>query len=269
MEDRRQMTEEEQQRRARNPDLTAMSGFVDTSDLGVPQSVQHVAPIFEVARAHNLAYAARALDEDDEDVPADSVILHEPEPDRDEQRQRVLDASRDATSALDELPTDDYGMLTFDRRAAAEQDWADEVGRRREAYVPPPPPAEPAEPVPVRVPETGADARAEADAATRASAPEAAPEQPSPTPQAAPPGVAQAPAEEPETSEPFPEPEPVSAVPEKMSEESAEAAIRPPNTASSKAAWVAYAITQGADRETAQNMTRADLIEQYNPRKAR
>lgn len=52
-------------------------GTLDTSDTagGAHQRVEEVAPVFEVARRQNLATAARALDPEDTEVPAELVTL--------------------------------------------------------------------------------------------------------------------------------------------------------------------------------------------------
>lgn len=59
------------------PEPTAQYGTMDTSDTagGAQNSIEEIAPIFRAARAQNMIAAARALDPDDEDVPAEMVTL--------------------------------------------------------------------------------------------------------------------------------------------------------------------------------------------------
>lgn len=218
--------------RSRNPDLTAMSGSVDTSDEGGGGDIRNYAPIFAVAHAHDLARAARALDEDDEDVPGSEVVLHEPEPDREEQRRSVIDASEEAASALEPFPTDEHGMLKINSRADNEKQWYEDVHRHHEGHVSPAP-----EDVAPAGPQTATEERSEPAVESRDWG----------TPETA---------TEPQETPLRPE--------ERVRATTAKA----PNTASSKSDWVSYAVTQGADRREAEAMTRADLIDRYNPRKA-
>lgn len=59
------------------PEPLYQYGTFDTSDTagGAHQRVEEVAPVFEVARRQNLAVAARALDPEDTEVPAELVTL--------------------------------------------------------------------------------------------------------------------------------------------------------------------------------------------------
>ena len=61
----------------RAPDPHAMTGYYDTSETGGNGNRQAqltgVSPVFDRQRAADLAYAVRAMDPDDEDVPASHV----------------------------------------------------------------------------------------------------------------------------------------------------------------------------------------------------
>lgn len=61
----------------RTPDPHAMTGYYDTSETG-GNGARHaqltgVSPVFDRQRAADLAYAVRAMDPDDEDVPGSQV----------------------------------------------------------------------------------------------------------------------------------------------------------------------------------------------------
>lgn len=136
-------------------DPTAMSGTFDTTDTGAGHhtKVENLAPIFEVARAHDLAYARRALDPDDEEVSAEHVQVSQGvsmvQGDPDAERQRVLDRankSRDkvkerhgytvSANASDGDEDDGANRLDVFGRDQAQRDWENQVAQMRAAEEP-------------------------------------------------------------------------------------------------------------------------------------
>jgi hypothetical protein len=121
-------------RPAHVPDPTAMTGNLDTSGTGGAgghSELRNIAPIFAVAEAHDMAYAARAVDPNDDEVPSDhvtvstglSVVQGDPEGDR----QRVTERAARAQERLRDDPLgrnlDDRGTYVHDRRARDERAW--------------------------------------------------------------------------------------------------------------------------------------------------
>lgn len=113
-------------------DHTAMMGTLDTTDTGGtygPSELEKLAPIFRVARAHDAAVAARALDPEDDSVREDqvtvsqgiSIVQGDPEADK----KRVLENAKLAQQRLDGEDTefDPNFRAHFDRRAQAEAAW--------------------------------------------------------------------------------------------------------------------------------------------------
>jgi hypothetical protein len=116
------------------PDPTAMTGNLDTSGTGGAgghSELRNIAPIFDVAEAHDMAYAARAVDPNDDSASSDhvtvstglSVVQGDPEGDR----QRVTDRAARAQERLKDNPLgrnlDDHGTYVHDRRARDERAW--------------------------------------------------------------------------------------------------------------------------------------------------
>lgn len=120
------------------PDPTAMTGNLDTSGTGGAgghSELRNIAPIFDVAEAHDMAYAARAVDPNDKDVPEDHVTLSQGlsvvQGDPDADRQRVAERAQRAQQRLAEDPMSrnlsDRGTYVHDRRARDERAWAASV----------------------------------------------------------------------------------------------------------------------------------------------
>lgn len=94
----------------RQPDHAAMTGTYDTSDTAGPGAahadIRGVTSAFDYARASDLAWALRAMDPADEDVPSNVVqtspglTVNRGDPDGD--RQRVSAAAERARLALEE-----------------------------------------------------------------------------------------------------------------------------------------------------------------------
>ena len=140
-------------------DHTAMMGTLDTTDTGAQglAALHNLAPIFKVARAHEMAVAARALDPDDDGVSEDmvqvsqglTVVQGDPEGDK----RRVLENARRAQVDLngDEAEFDPRFTAYFDRQAEAERAWVASMADMRpslvvgSAPVPLPPPSEEAQ----------------------------------------------------------------------------------------------------------------------------
>lgn len=92
----------------RAPDPHAMTGYYETSETG-GNGAKHaqltgVSPVFDRQRAADLAYAVRAMDEDDEDVPASQVntsaalTINRGDPDAD--RRRITSSADRARAQL-------------------------------------------------------------------------------------------------------------------------------------------------------------------------
>lgn len=115
------------------PEPTALSGTFDTSDSGGSghyTRVENLAPIFGVAKAHNLHVAARALDPDDDGVSemhvqrstAFTVSQGDPEGDK----RRLLErAEREGNDAS--------GLMAHRRTDEAMAQWRHEVEAMRPA----------------------------------------------------------------------------------------------------------------------------------------
>jgi hypothetical protein len=92
----------------RTPDPHAMTGYYETSETGGNGARQAqltgVSPVFDRQRAADLAYAVRAMDPDDEDVPASHVstsaalTINRSDPEAD--RRRITAAAGRAHEAL-------------------------------------------------------------------------------------------------------------------------------------------------------------------------
>lgn len=181
-------------------DPTAMSGTFDTTDTGAGHhtKVENLAPIFEVARAHDLAYARRALDPDDDEVSAEhvqvsqgvSVVQGDPDAERDRVLRRAEKAQENvqkrhgykvSAKASDGDEDDGANRLDVFGRERAQKDWANQVAQMRQAEEPVKPAedrTEPAEPGPAEpelgeperpdteTPQTPAPESAEPDAGT-------------------------------------------------------------------------------------------------------
>lgn len=111
------------------PNPFFQSGQVDTTDTAgtANNSIREVSPIFDVARAQNLRNAARALDPNDDGVPAELVVLPQgtvtvqgTTKTADEGREEIVNAVK----ATAENPVE-IGGLTPSQRLAAEGDSAD------------------------------------------------------------------------------------------------------------------------------------------------
>lgn len=220
------------------PEPTALSGTFDTSDAGGSghyTRVENLAPIFEVAKAHALHVAARALDPDDEEVSeslvqrstAFTVSQGDPEGDK----QRLLDrANRDGANASD--------RMTYRRTEEAMAQWRHEVAAMRGAEEGPEA-AQAALETPVGPEVTGHtteaqnDARGESEPAQEPQEPESSDEEPQG-------GEAETPEER--------------------------AKAKRPSVTDPKAMWVTYAhsVAQDSDEDAAiDEMTKADLVATY------
>lgn len=282
-------------------DHTAMMGTLDTTDTGAygMTALEDLAPIFKVARAHDMAVAARALDPEDDGVPEDqvqvsqglTVVQGDPEGDR----ARVRENARRAQTRLNEdAEFDPRFRAHYDRRAEAERGWIASMADMR--------PAEVVGVVPVQGPPVTEEAQQEREEAfaeqqeaqqeqqeeaQQEQEKDAEPEIPTTVPQ-------QRPASEPKSSEnvaPSIEPKPSPTEEEgedkhtaadnpiwkatmeaarRRSDEakerdSAPAAPKKPNRASSKHDWIDWALHVDPElsREQASAMKREDLIETY------
>lgn len=111
----------------RHPDPHAMSGFYDTSETGGNGNRQAqltgVSQVFDRQRAADLAWALRAMDVEDEDVPPNLVqtspglTVNRGDPDEDRRRitaaaaktrQALLDAGYDVDPATGAITTRDH-----------------------------------------------------------------------------------------------------------------------------------------------------------------
>jgi hypothetical protein len=257
-------------------DHTAMMGTLDTTDTGGTyghSALEHLAPIFKVARAHDLAVAARAVDPEDDGVPVDqvqvsqglTVVQGDPEADR----RRVTDAAHKAQRRLNEDEDFDPRFTPhFDRQAEAERAWVASMADMRPTVI--------RDSVPVPL----------GPSPEQAAASEQTPEtvqEPTQTPE---------PVQEPEpASDPEDEPkksfgalwEDASAKVESQLQGKSEEGktepgtsespsplktpkIKPPNKADSKAMWVEWALAcdPNLDPVKAESMTRLDLISEYD-----
>jgi hypothetical protein len=264
---------EEASRPVHVPDPTAMMGNLDTSGTGGAgghTELRNLAPIFAVAEARDLAYAARAVDPNDPDVPADhvqlstglSVVQGDPEGDR----QRVTQRAQEARQRLDGSPLgqnlNDQGEYVDHRQEHAERAWAASVSDMGPATV-----IGPAElgQVPV-APDSVIDNRPEDERSPEGVPTASAPATEAETPETPPETVSdpEAPVQEQPEPEVVPEPEPepeVMAAPDEP--HAPEGDVKAPNKASSKTEWVEWAVACGASPEEAQEMTRLQLISKY------
>lgn len=100
------------------PDPTAVFGTLETSGTagGDNERAEKVTPIFEAAKANDLAYAKRAVDPDDTDVDeATSVVL----PDNGRDVDSAREAVRKAASAYEKepVPVEDPSLLDSQKEA--------------------------------------------------------------------------------------------------------------------------------------------------------
>lgn len=224
-------------------DHTAMLGTLDTTETGGtygPSALMHLAPIFRVSAAHDLAVAARAMDPDDPEVPEEhvqvssglTVVQGDPEG----QKRRVADAARRAQERLGQDFDPQY-VPPVDRTTEAERAWAASVAGMRPTMVeggnnpitldPTPdlraeePPQEPAEPF-------------------------TAPEDPEPPAEPA----------KPKSESQKRSQDDLPGIPRRAS-------VRRPNKAASKEAWQDWARQCGASEEELRTATREHLIETY------
>jgi hypothetical protein len=257
------------------PDHTAMSGTLDTTDTAGPgghAKLENLAPIFRVARAHDLAYAARAVDPNDTEVSEDavqlstglSVVQGDPEADK----KRVAESADEAQRRLDpgySNAFDEDRRFTYDRRVADERSWAVRVADMDAAqvvggneYRPVAPPEEAPE-EPAQEDKTNPEVRQEEkQAATEGESAE--------TPSESPQEPAEEPEEVPPTQEPTPEPEPVQEPQTPAAEpeyKTPDGDVKAPNKASSKTEWVDWAVACGAPRDAAEAQSRLQLITQF------
>jgi hypothetical protein len=268
------------------PDHTAMMGTLDTTGTGGSgghSDLENLAPIFRVAKAHDLAYARRAVDPDDPDVSEDlvtlstgiSIVQGDPEGDR----QRVTQAADDAEGELNTYGYrgnfDSQQGIVHDRSAQAEQAWASSVSDMSAALViggnqvQPIAPQEET-PEPEAEDKTNPEVRQEEKQAARSESSEGESAQtPSPEPEEPADGLVN-----PETTEDPQEPEKTPEEPQEPKQEptpaepkselkTPEGNVKPPNKASSKTEWVDWAQACGADRTKAESMSRLQLITEF------
>lgn len=98
------------------PNPTDAFGTLDTSATAgaAHGAVEAVTPIFEVAKAQEAIVAAKALDPEDDSVPASMVIL----PDSDRSFEDAKKAVEAAAKAAEENPVEVGGLNPFQRQAA-------------------------------------------------------------------------------------------------------------------------------------------------------
>lgn len=106
------------------PEPTAQYGTLDTSaTAGAAHSqIVEISPVFEVADAQNAANAAKALDPDDDSVPASAVIL----PDSGRSRDDAVEAVKAKAKKAEDVD------LTSARQTPAQKEAA-ESGDEQEA----------------------------------------------------------------------------------------------------------------------------------------
>lgn len=231
-------------------DHTAMLGTLDTTETGGaygPGALMHLAPIFRVSQAHDLAVAARAMDPDDPEVPEEHVQVSSGltvvQGDPDGQKRRVADAARRAQERLGQS-FDPHYAPPVDRTTEAERAWAASVAGMRPTLVeggttpvamaPAPAPAVEEPPQTAQEPQ---DPPRSGDKATT---------EPSPTPQ-----------------DPKPKPEPTRRSQDDLPGIPLRAGMRRPNKAASKEEWKDWARKCGASEEELRTATREYLIETY------
>lgn len=118
------------------PDPLFQTGYMDTTGTagGANDAIGEVSPIFEVARVQNMRQAARALDPDDDSVPAElvnlpqgSVTVQGTAKTAEEGRREVFSA---VLKAAENPPT--IGGPTPEQRKAAEEDSSVTDARKEE-----------------------------------------------------------------------------------------------------------------------------------------
>jgi hypothetical protein len=264
------------------PDHTALMGTLDTSGTAGPggdSELENLAPVFRVAKARDLAYARRAVDPQDTEIPEDLVTLStgisivQGDPDGD--RKRLTEAANDAEAELDTYGYrgnfDPQSGVGHDRRAQAEQAWAASIADMSPALivggnspVPAAPPQELAKRRELLQPQSQRDPHAtgivndEDDAQTGPDGSQEAEEPREEESETQEPTSEQESAQEPEKAEESP-----SEVPVEESYHQPKADVKAPNKASSKTEWVEWAVACGAKREDAEPMSRLQLIEQF------
>lgn len=99
-------------------------GQLDTSDTagGANNSVNEISPVFHQARVQNLVTAARALDPDDHEVPAELVVLPEGSVTVQGTARTPDDAMDDIEAALGRYRDNpvEFGGMTREQKLAAE-----------------------------------------------------------------------------------------------------------------------------------------------------
>ena len=115
------------------PEPTAAFGTLDTSGTaGAAHSrVEAISPVFEVAEKQNALNAAKALDPDDDSVPASLVVV----PDSDRSRDDAVEAVKAKAAKAEES---EVSLLTerknpFQKQAELEGDEGAEVAERQRA----------------------------------------------------------------------------------------------------------------------------------------
>lgn len=260
------------------PDPTAMAGTLDTSGTGGGgghSELRNLAPIFAVAEAHDMRFAARAVDPNDPEVPADlvqvsqgfSVVQGDPEGDR----QRVTQKAAEAQERLSDRPLGrilgEDGQIHYDRRERDERSWASSVaGLGAPVVVGAPELGEVVTPLPDR--QEVEEAQEVQDAPMEDQTPETELDEEGPEGAQAPMAPTAAPSEgvspeEPEEAVSDPQEAEQTPSEDEQASPAPDKDVKPPNRASSKQEWVEWAVACGAQRKEADGKTRLQLMDEY------
>lgn len=99
------------------PDPTAQFGTLDTSGTagGNHEKLEMISPIFDVAKAQDVAFAARAVDPDDEEVDESTHVVL-PDAGRDAEMAREMIRKRaDALTQGEGVPVQDPSLTEADK----------------------------------------------------------------------------------------------------------------------------------------------------------
>lgn len=112
------------------PNPLYSTGTLDTSDTAgsADSAIEEVSPVFEAARAQNLVAAARALDPDDDGVPAELVVLPQGSVTVTGSVRTAEEAKAEIAAALNKLaesPVEIGGATPAQKEAAEENPDAD------------------------------------------------------------------------------------------------------------------------------------------------